>query len=79
LSSLGGRVARRDIHKRLREKGMSLRQIAAETGVSVGTVHADLDRSEVNTDEEGDRSEVNAPDAGGFIAQRVLRSAVDVS
>ena len=52
---------RRDIVKALREKGMSLRAIAAETGVSVGTVHADLDRSELNAAESDDRSELNAP------------------
>src|SRR3990167_8710199 len=38
----GGRLYRRDIHKQLSDKGMSLRQIAAETGASHMTVQRDL-------------------------------------
>jgi len=38
----GGRLLRRDIHRRLLDKGMSLRQIAAQTGASHMTVQRDL-------------------------------------
>jgi hypothetical protein len=38
----GGRVVRADIHRQLRERGMSIRRIAAETGVGYGTVQRDL-------------------------------------
>lgn len=38
----GGRMLRRDIHLRLREKGMSLRAIAATTGVSHEQVRQDV-------------------------------------
>lgn len=42
FTGMGGRVARQDIHRRLREKGLSLRAIAAQTGVAEATVRRDL-------------------------------------
>jgi hypothetical protein len=40
--TFGSRVVRRDIHKALAAKGLSVRQIAASTGASKDTVNRDL-------------------------------------
>jgi len=40
--TFGSKVIRRDVHKALQAKGMSIRQIAATTGTPTTTVHADL-------------------------------------
>lgn len=59
----GGRMLRRDIHRALRDKGMTLRAIAAETGVPKSTVADDLaSLSETGHDDADELSETGHED-----------------
>ena len=65
----GGRLLRRDIHRRLLDKGMSLRQIAAQTGASKDTVRRDVSDE---TPEEGGAVSDETPDEPSDLHEAAL-------
>jgi len=73
----GARLLRRDIHRRLLDKGMSLRQIAAQTGASHMTVQRDLVTNVTEPEPAPVAALPRPPDAGPrWLALRDLMTAL---